>query len=235
MSFVYEFIRRQLFLTIPKPTASFAGKTVVITGSNTGLGLEAARWITQLGATRIILACRSTDKGRAAADSIRTSTKCSLDMLEVWELDMSSYASVQAFVERAKTELSRLDAVIANAGVLTTKFKVTEDNEETITTNVVSTFLLALLLHPKLVETARKYNTETHLTFIGSELYKTAKFKECKVPEGQIFPTLNNEKKTDIADRYNVSKLITILIVEKVGQLAPLEQSGVIVNSVCPG
>ncbi|PVH96949.1 putative short-chain dehydrogenase [Periconia macrospinosa] len=231
----FWFIHRQLFVTIDKPTASFTGKTVIVTGSNQGLGLEAARWITQLGATRVILACRNVDKGRTAATSIRNSTQCSPETIDVWALDMSSYASVQAFSERVKTELPRLDCLLANAGIMATKYNVTENNEETITTNIVSSFLLGFLIHPKLAETAHKFNTETHLTFPGSELYKVAKFKERKVPEGKIFATLNSKETANMSDRYNVSKLMTILLVEKMGELAPLGKSGVIINAVCPG
>jgi short-subunit dehydrogenase len=77
----------------------------------------------------------------------------------VWHLDISSYASVQAFSNKAKAELLRVDVLIANAGLGTEKFRMTEDNEEMITTNVVSMSLLAFLLHPKLRETAAKYNT----------------------------------------------------------------------------
>jgi NAD(P)-dependent dehydrogenase (short-subunit alcohol dehydrogenase family) len=75
----------------------------------------------------------------------------------VWDLDLSSYASVLAFPERFKSELPKLDVLIANAGIGTKKWRKTEDNEETITTNVVYTSLLAFLIHPKLRETASKY------------------------------------------------------------------------------
>src|SRR6266536_1040966 len=59
-----------IFVSVPVPTASFDGQTVIMTGSNTGLGLEAARHITKLGAQRVILAVRSIAKGEAAKKSI---------------------------------------------------------------------------------------------------------------------------------------------------------------------
>lgn len=133
------------------------------------------------------------------------------------------YASVQAFCERAKTELPRLDVVIANAGLTTRKFRITEDNEETITTNVVSTALLACLLHPKLRETPRQHNPDTYFTVTGSELYEMAKFEERKVPAGKLFAALNSENKSQMPDRYNVSKLVVTFFVKQLVAMAPVE------------
>jgi NAD(P)-dependent dehydrogenase (short-subunit alcohol dehydrogenase family) len=86
-----------------------------------------------LGASQIILACRNIEKSKAAVKDIQTTTSYSPEALQVWPLDLSSYAAVLAFADRVKADLPRLDAVIANAGVGTMKFKMTENNEETIT------------------------------------------------------------------------------------------------------
>ncbi|KAF2866327.1 NAD(P)-binding protein [Massariosphaeria phaeospora] len=232
---VPKFLYHQWCYDPPVPSTSFSGRVVIVTGANSGLGLEACRHIARLGASKIILACRTIEKGKAAATSIQASTNCSADVLDVWKLDMSSYASVQAFTQRANTELPRLDVLIANAGMWASTFRTSEDNEETITTNVVSTALLGFLLHPKLSETARKFGTKTHITITSSELYLMAKFKESKAPLGQIFATLSDEKKSNMADRYNVSKLLVVLLVKQMAALAPLESSAVIVNNVGPG
>lgn len=235
MSFLWAFIHRQFIYEPPIPTASFKGKTVIITGSNVGLGLEACRWLVRLGASQVIIACRNIEKGKAAAKDIRATTSCSPDTLQVWHLDMSSYASVKAFADRAKAELPRLDVLLANAGLATNKFRMTEDNEEMITTNVVSLSLLALLLHPKVHETAVKYNTETHITATGSELYEVAKFKERDARDGQLFATLNDKDKANMGDRYNVSKLLLICSIKQIAALAPFDSSRVVVNCVAPG
>ena len=235
MSFFAAFIYRQFIYEPPVPTASFKGKTAIVTGASSGLGLEACRWMVRLGASQVILACRNVEKAKAAAKDIQATTSCSSDILQVWHLDLSSYASVQAFSDRVKAELPRVDVLIANAGLATLKFRITEDNEETITTNVVSMSLLAFLLHPKLRETAAKYNTETHFTVTGSELYEVAKFKERKAPAGELFATLNDESKASMFDRYNVSKLLAIFVVKQIAALSPTSSSGVIVNCVAPG
>ena len=235
MSFFTAFIYRQFIHEPPIPKASFKGQTVIVTGANSGLGLAACRWMVRLGASSVILACRNVEKGEAAAKDIQATTSCSSDGLQVWHLDMSSYASVQAFSDRVKTELPRVDVLLANAGISTWKFRMTEDNEETITTNVISMSMLAFLLYPKLRETADKYNTQTHFTVTGSELYEVAKFKEREAPASQIFATLNNESKAKMFDRYNVSKLLAIFVVKQIAALFPVSSSGVIVNCVAPG
>jgi NAD(P)-dependent dehydrogenase (short-subunit alcohol dehydrogenase family) len=235
MSFLAAFIYRQFIYEPPIPTASFKGKTAIVTGSNVGLGLEACRWMVRLGASQVILACRNVEKGKAAAKDIQATTSCSSDTLQVWHLDMGSYASVQAFSDRVKAELPRLDVLIGNAGLGTHKFRMTEDNEEMITTNVVSLALLAFLLHPKLRETAMKYNTQTHFTVTASELYEVAKFKERKAPAGQLFATLNDKSKANMGDRYNVSKLLAIFVIKQMAALSPISSSQVIVNCVAPG
>jgi NAD(P)-dependent dehydrogenase (short-subunit alcohol dehydrogenase family) len=217
------------------PTASFKGRTVIVTGSNVGLGLEACRRIVTLGASRVIMAVRNVAKGKAAADDIRATTSCSPETLDVWNLDLSSYKSVLAFAERVKTELPRLDALIGNAGIGTATFRTTEDNEETITTNVVSLALLGFSLFPKLRETALKHGTQAHFTITGSGLYEVAQFKERKAASGRIFETLNNEKTAVMSDRYNVSKLLEMFILKQMAVMFPLKSHGVIITCVAPG
>jgi NAD(P)-dependent dehydrogenase (short-subunit alcohol dehydrogenase family) len=235
MSFIAAFLHRQFFSAPPIPTVSFKGRTVIVTGSNVGLGLEACRWIVRLGAQQVILAVRNIEKGKAAAEDIRATTSCSAETLQVWHLDLSSYRSVLAFADRVNADLPRLDALIANAGMGTLSFRMTEDNEETITTNVVSLSLLGFLLYPKLRESALRYNTETHFTVTASELYEVAKFEESKVPVGQIFATLNDEAKANMSERYHVSKLLEVFLIKQMAAMLPLDGNNVIINCTAPG
>lgn len=62
--------------------------------------------------------------------------------IEVWEVDLSKYSSAIAFGERVRTQLPRLDAFIANAGVETQELVLAESLEMTLTVTVVSTFML---------------------------------------------------------------------------------------------
>src|SRR5436190_12823116 len=155
--FILSLLHSQYFVTLPYPEQSWEGKTCIVTGANVGLGLEAARHFARLGASKVILTSRNSEKGETAKKSIIETTKCGPDVIETWQLDLCSHESVKQFAARCNT-LPRIDAVIENAGILTQNFTMAEKDEVTITTNVVSTFLLGLLLLPKLRETAQRYN-----------------------------------------------------------------------------
>lgn len=196
---VLSFFYSQFFVTPSlDPSTTFAGQTIIVTGSNIGLGRDAARQLAYLGASRVIIAVRSLSKGEEAAASIRASLPdSSTTSLEVWSLDLSSYESIQDFATRA-SKLDRLDGLLENAGIATFKFTVAEEHESTIMVNVVGTFLLALLVLPKLRETASKFNVVPHITIVSSELAFWAKFNERHA--SNIFEELDNPK-CDMSDR----------------------------------
>jgi NAD(P)-dependent dehydrogenase (short-subunit alcohol dehydrogenase family) len=201
MGFLFTFLRSQLFTNLPYPSWKFDGQTVIITGSNTGLGLEAARHIARLGAGKVILAVRTISKGEKAAESIISSTHATKDVLEVWPLDLCSYESIKAFGARIQT-LDRLDAVIQNAGVLTNHYKVEKESglESHIAINSVAAVLVGLVALPKLEETARQTGTRTRLSFVGSDLHLVAAFKEAEHDES-LFEVLSDEKIANMSDR----------------------------------
>lgn len=222
-----SFLWSQLVVRPTYPTNSYTGQTVIVTGSNVGLGKEAARHLARLGATKVILAVRNTDAGKAAADDIKSST--GRDVCEVWPLDLMSYESVKQFAARA-SQLPRLDVLLENAGVATKYFKMAEKDESTITVNVISTFLLALLLIPKLQATGRQFNTVPRLTVVTSEVHSFVKLPEWKEPS--LFGTLSDEKKAVMASkRYPVTKLLEVFVVRAI---AP-KVDGVVLNMVNPG
>lgn len=167
------FIKSQLFVRLPYPTKSFEGHTVIVTGSNVGLGLEAARHITRLGASRVILACRSIQKGQETQKDIEKTTH-RLGVCEVWQLDMEDFDSVKAFAKRAE-KLDRLDALLENAGVALMGDSISWSKkakmETTIAINVVGTFLLALLMLPILRKSGEKYGMVPHLDITSSEVH----------------------------------------------------------------
>ncbi|KAL9636697.1 MAG: hypothetical protein Q9164_002658 [Protoblastenia rupestris] len=228
------FLYSQFFITPPKPTTSFAGQIVIITGSNTGLGLDAARQITSLHAAKVILAVRTISKGEAAQRSIEQSTGRK-GVVEVWPLDLSNYESVQQFAARARKNLERVDVLLENAGMMTTKFIMTEEDESTVTTNVVSTFLLALLMLPKLRETAKKFNTKPRLTVVTSDLHFVATFPERKADN--IFDALNDKTSTNFSERYGTTKLMQILLARHIHSSINQAASSpeIIINSLTPG
>ena len=113
MGWFIKFLYSQLFVRLPYPKSDFSGQTVIVIGSNTGLGLEAARHIARLGASKIILACRVVSKGETAAADITKSEHLTKGSIEVWQLDLADFDSVKAFAKRVES-LGRLDAFIQN-------------------------------------------------------------------------------------------------------------------------
>ena len=200
-SFVGGFFYQQLIYTPKFPKADLTGQTIIVTGSNVGLGLDAAQHFVRLNAAKVILAVRTESKGEDAKRTIINALGADSSRVEVWKLDMSSDQSVKNFADRVN-QLDRLDAVVENAGVMSTEWKMLEGDESHIKVNVNSTVLLALLVLPKLRESGRKYKREGHLVLVGSDLHLMAKFKERNVKDKTLFEALNSEQDSDISDRY---------------------------------
>ncbi|KAK5080973.1 hypothetical protein LTR05_008290 [Lithohypha guttulata] len=218
------------------PNTKFSGKTIVITGANIGLGFDAAKHIHRLGASRLVLACRSTEKGERAREDIIASSKSSSGggVVEIWQLDQSNFQSVLAFGDQLRT-LDRLDAFIANAGIDTHEWKMFEGFESMLTVNVVSTMLIAFLALPKLKETAKAQKQPSQLAFTGSVAHIFANSQYISGP-GSIFESLNDKAKADMEDRYNLSKLLLLLAVRSLAELVePTGQAPVIITFINPG
>ena len=241
LRFIPHLLYSQFFVTIPKPTTRFDGQTIIITGANTGLGFEAAKHVVQLGCSRLIIAVRNISKGEAAKKDLeqtwsRSSEKGKRCDIEVWQLDLSSFSSVQAFSARAEN-LDRIDVLLCNAGIATTKFQLVEGNESTITTNVISTFLLALLLLPKLKQSSATTGNPPHISIVTSLLHRLTTLSPAR-KEASIFAALSDRKKTQMSmsNRYNESKLLEILVVrELVSKHMNAADYPVVMNLVAPG
>lgn len=196
--------------------------------------MEASRHIARLGAAKLILAVRSVEKGEAAKKDIVGSTHVDPNIIEVWKLDLSDYESIKAFAARATKDLDRVDVLLENAGVALLKWDWVADNEMTVTINVVSTFLLAFLMLPKLKETAAKYNTRPTLTVVTSETHGYVDFDERNAPEG-IFNNMNDKSKANVRDRYPTSKLMQVLVIREMTKRRPVDAYPITINMVNPG
>ena len=192
-------LHNQFFTRPPLPTADFSGKTIIVTGANVGLGKEAVKHYVKLHAAKVIIAVRSTSKGEAAKAEIVRDCKVPADVIDVWQLDYSKYASCKEFAAKVAT-LDRIDAVVLNAGITTENFELFEDNESQVTVNVVSTVLLALLVLPALRASATKNQGTTPIvSIVGSGVHAYTKFPERKEPN--IFAACNDPKKARMSDR----------------------------------
>ena len=230
------FFQNQFRTKIDLPTKEkypdVKGKCAIVTGSNTGLGFEAAKQLLSLGLSHLVMGVRSLERGNAAATKLRdvgSSAK-----IEVWQLDMESYDSIQAFVRKCQGSLSRIHIVILNAGLSLMNFTTTPStgHERAIQVNHISTALLAILMLPVLKEKSLG-QAPPRLTIINSV---TAHL--CKFPNRNKRPLLSSFDDTAITpwdpqERYGVSKLLSQLFMVKLAD--NISPEDVIINMVDPG
>ncbi|MCX4761989.1 oxidoreductase [Streptomyces sp. NBC_01275] len=125
------------------------GRTAVVTGANSGLGYVTARELARKGA-RVVLACRSEARGRAAVELLRDEVPGSDVELRV--LDLGDLASVREFA--AGLPYERVDLLVNNAGVMAMPYGTTVDGFETqFGVNHLGHFALTGLLLPALLAT----------------------------------------------------------------------------------
>lgn len=201
-----------------KSTAMLTGKTVIITGSNVGIGKQTALDLARRNA-RVVLACRNVEVGEKAADEIRKKTN-NKDVI-CRKLDLASFASVGQFAKEVLEEEKQVDILINNAGVFMLPLRRTEDGIEMhLCVNYLGHFLLTNLLLDRLKEasSARIVNVAADVpTWIG----------------GINFDDINSEKSYNRVKAVTQSKLCVILFSQYLAR--QLEGTSVTVNTVHPG
>ena len=179
-----------------KSKARLDGKTVIITGANTGIGLETAVEMAKRNA-RVILACRSVERGEKAAVEVRK--RSGNDNAVFVQLDLASLDSVRKFAAKILEEEPRIDILINNAAVaLIPERKLTQDGfEMQFGVNHLGHFLLTNLLLDRIKEapSARIVNVSSMGHAVG------------KVE----FDNLNSERSYSAWNAYVNSKLVNIL------------------------
>lgn len=147
---------------------TMSGKTCIVTGANSGIGLETARGLAQMGA-HVVLVCRNAEKGRAALAEIQREFGSS--QLDLLIADMSSQASVRALAARILEKYSRIDVLINNAGTAIVKRALSVDGiEMTVAGNHLGAFLLTLLLLDRL-----KASAPSRIINVSSEAQRRAR------------------------------------------------------------
>jgi len=111
----------------PAHIPDLTGKTILVTGANSGIGLEAVKLFAANGA-EVVMACRNTAKAEAAVEQVREQTPDA--RLIVMPLDLADLASVKAFVVALKERISKLDILLNNAGLMAPPLQRTKDGFE---------------------------------------------------------------------------------------------------------
>ena len=146
------------------------GKIAVVTGANSGLGLQTTRALAARGA-KVVMACRNAQKATAAADAIRRDVPAA--QLDVRALDLASLASVKSFADGLLAEGAGIDLLINNAGLMAVPFARTADGfEMQMGTNHLGHFALTGHLLPALKDGGRivSLSSVMHLATPGIKL-----------------------------------------------------------------
>jgi len=209
--------------------ADLRGKTVIVVGSNTGLGFETAKHLASMMIDsegtkgRLILACRSVERGNDALEAIKTSTGFS--GCEVWRVDLTTFASVKGFADKFEKDGGGcLDLLVVNSAISTFDYVRTEDGwESTLQVNHLATALLSLLLLPYLFK-AGDYGPCPRLVVVASDAHYLAKLTK---PEdgSDLLNRMGSEDHCSpsiMRSRYPESKLLNVLFMRSMSKRIPI-------------
>ncbi|ANU24097.1 short-chain dehydrogenase [Planococcus donghaensis] len=175
------------------------GKTAIITGANSGIGLEAAKVFVDCGA-HIVMAVRNIEKGQQARDSILQHNREA--RVSVMKLDLADLASVRLFVENFQKQYDSLDLLVNNAGVLAPPYSKTTDGFELqFGSNHLGHFALTGLLLPLLKKTPH-----SRVVSLSSLAHKGARID---------FDNLDGSKGYKAMKFYGQSKLANLLFAQE--------------------
>jgi len=195
-----------------------AGKVVLITGANSGIGFEASVKIASMGA-HVVMVARDRRRGDDALVAVKA--RSGSDTVSLLLCDMASMAGVRALAQDVLARHPRLDVIVNNAGSVKTSREVTEDGLEwTFAANYLGHFLLTNLLLDRLRESA-----PARVVNVSSDGHRrgTIEFENLQFERGG-FSTLT---------AYARSKLAQVLFTRELARR--LEQTGVTVNALHPG
>jgi NAD(P)-dependent dehydrogenase (short-subunit alcohol dehydrogenase family) len=199
---------------------SQAGKTVLVTGANSGIGYQAARELARHGA-HVVLGCRSVTKGKAARE--RIVGEIPEAELEVVELDMASLRSIRGVAKMFTGSGARLDVLVNNAGVMALPAReLTEDGfERQFGTNHLGHFALTGLLMPSLLAA-----NSPRVVTVASLAHRNGKME---------WDNLQSERSYSPWGAYGASKLANILFARELDRRAKEAGSRLVSVAVHPG
>lgn len=209
----------------PIEPQDLAGKVVIITGANTGIGYETAKSIASMNPKKLILACRNIEKGNAALESIKAATKIG-SQIELWSLDLASFASVQAFTDKFLQTGWPLDILVSNAGLGASQEWVITDDGYEITTQVnhIANVLLVSNLHPalKLSSDSKKDHSDhfPRVNIVASDVHYWATIPLPEDPQ-PVNTALQKPEDFSPLSIYTTTKLFNVLFAKAYAKKCP--------------
>jgi NAD(P)-dependent dehydrogenase (short-subunit alcohol dehydrogenase family) len=196
------------------------GRTVVVTGGNSGIGFETAAALAAMGA-RVIVTARNADKGRAAVAAVaqRLGAEAKVQLVV---FDLADLSSVRRGASELLEQAPKLDVLVNNAGlVLSQRAETVDGFETTLATNHLGPFLLTNLLLDRILASA-----PSRIVNVASTAHRTAR-------GGITFDDLQSVQHYRTMRVYGQSKLANMLFTIELARR--LEGRGVTANSLHPG
>ncbi|XP_016337983.1 retinol dehydrogenase 14-like [Sinocyclocheilus anshuiensis] len=213
------FFRRKALKLLSYPAGLMRGKTVIVTGANSGIGKATAAELLKLQA-RVVMACRDRQSAEEAAQDIKNQAGPNQGEVVIKHLDLASLQSVRSFCEEVIREEPRIDVLINNAGLYQCPYSRTEEGYEMqLGVNHLGHFLLTNLLLDLL-----KQSAPSRIVVVSSKLYKYGSIN---------FEDLNSEQNYNKTFCYSQSKLANLLFTRELARR--LDGTGVSVNALTPG
>ncbi|MGH9079283.1 MAG: SDR family oxidoreductase [Acidimicrobiales bacterium] len=206
----------------PRPSRAVEpmdGRTVVVTGANSGVGKATAAALAAAGA-RTVITARDEARGRQARDDIRRASRS--DQVDLVVFDLSDLGSVREGARRLLDAYEQIHVLVNNAGLVLSRRTETNDGfETTFGTNHLGPFLLTRELTERL-----KASAPARVVTVASTAHRSAR-------GGLDFDDLQSEDDYAGMRAYGRSKLANILFTEELARR--LFGSGVTANSLHPG
>ena len=202
-----------------QPVPSMEGKTVIITGGNSGIGKATATALATAGA-RVVITARNEARGTAAVADIAAASGS--DLVELSVFDLGDLSSVRAGAADLLARCPRIDVLCNNAGLILSERSLSADGyEATLAINHLGPFLLTELLVDRLKDSA-----PARIVNVASTAHTFAR-------RGMVFDDLMAERSYRQMEVYGRTKLANILFTAELAQR--LAGTGVTANSLHPG
>jgi NAD(P)-dependent dehydrogenase (short-subunit alcohol dehydrogenase family) len=198
-----------------------AGRLAMVTGANTGIGKAVAIELARRGA-RVVLVCRSEERGHAALEDVRAAGGVGEQAAELLAIDLASLASVRAGAAELLARHDRLHVLVNNAGVFSMRRRTSADGYELLfAVNQLAPFLLTRLLLPLLTASA-----PARIVNVASDAHYGARMHWDDLQLARSYPGHGRVA-------YGQSKLANVLFTRELARR--LEGTGVVANAVHPG
>ena len=190
------------------------GKTAIVTGANSGMGMATAAALADMGAM-VVMLCRNEKRGQEALNKLSEKTDRKLDLMLC---DLGDLSSVKAFADAFRAKYEKLDILVNNAGFISLDRQTTKDGfERQFGVNHLGHFLLTMKLVDLIPSGGRIIN-------VSSGAHKTGKIH---------FDDINLTKGFNVIKAYSQSKLANVLFTRELA--VRLKDQGITVNCCHPG